>query len=168
MSSKSYKGKRIIVFIFVNKIQYPCTLNNSVYHSNIREPPPFFHSDANTWPCSGPFCWQNPALVVTVELIWLLFLNVYIYIHIHIFIFVPSNKNVRFSKWPRSLFCSCFSPMTVHLRNLFLLSTRVARMLLTPVWVSKQKNVRWLLINISNLTLEAPSAAEQRFLVISI
>ena len=58
--------------------------------------------------------------------------------------------------------------MTVHLRNLFLLSTRVARMLLTPVWVSKQKNVRWLLINISNLTLEAPSAAEQRFLVISI
>ena len=41
-------------------MQYPCTLKNNIYHSNRREQPPFFHSDTNTWPCSGPFCWQNP------------------------------------------------------------------------------------------------------------
>ena len=50
--------------------------------------------------------------------------------------------NVRCSKWPSSFFCSCLSPMIVHLRNLFLLSTRVARMLLTPRWVSRRKNVK--------------------------
>ena len=91
-------------------------------------------------------------LVLTVELVWLLFLNMFF------FNFVPTmNKSLRFtrfrrsyknrsavvltnycqsytafllnvrcSKWPRSFFCSCLSPMIVHLRNLFLLSTRVA------------------------------------------
>ena len=60
-------------------MQYPRTMSNNTYHSgtitrfsgnhsgnttlfsgNKREPPPFFHSDTNTWPRSGPFCWQNP------------------------------------------------------------------------------------------------------------
>ena len=91
-------------------------------------------------------------LVLTVELVWLLFLNMFF------FNFVPTmNKSLRFtrfrrsyknrsavvltnycqsytafllnvrcSKWPRSFFCSCLSPMIVHLCNLFLLSTRVA------------------------------------------
>ena len=91
-------------------------------------------------------------LVLTVELVWLLFLNMFF------FNFVPTmNKSLRFtrfrrsyknrsavvltnycqsytafllnvrcSKWPRSFFCSCLSPMIVHLGNLFLLSTRVA------------------------------------------
>ena len=91
-------------------------------------------------------------LVLTVELVWLLFLNMFF------FNFVPTmNKSLRFtrfrrsyknrsavvltnyrqsytafllnvrcSKWPRSFFSSCLSPMIVHLRNLFLLSTRVA------------------------------------------
>ena len=107
------------------------------------------------------------ALVVTVKLIWLLFLNILP------FNFVPMpNKSVmltRFrrsyvnrlvvvltnhcwnysaflldvhcSKWPRSFFCSCLSPMVVHLCNLFLLSKSVARMLLTPRWVSRQKGL---------------------------
>ena len=39
--------------------------------------------------------------------------------------------------------------MLVYLRNLFLLSTPVARMLLTPRWVSKQKDMKYLSINIS-------------------
>ena len=39
-------------------------------------------------------------------------------------------------------FCSCLSPMIVHLRDLFLLSTPVARMLLTPRCVSRQKDVK--------------------------
>ena len=41
----------------------------------------------------------------------------------------------------------------VHFRSLFLLSTRVARMLLTPWWVSRRKDVKWFSINISKLTL---------------
>ena len=166
MSSKSSKRQRIIAFIFVNTIQYSAALNNSIYHSNKREPPPFFHSDTNTWPRSGPFCWQNPCSVA-VELIWLLLL-------IFFFNFVPtSNKSLKFtrfrrsyvnrtavvltnhcqsftaflldvgcSKWPLSFFCRCLSPVMVHLRNLILLSTRVARMLLTPRWVSRRKDVK--------------------------
>ena len=47
-------------FIFVNTIQCPRTLKNNIYHSNKQEPPPFYHSDTNAWPRSGPFCWQNP------------------------------------------------------------------------------------------------------------
>ena len=45
--------------IFVNTIQYPRTLKSNIYHLNKREPPPFFHSDTNAWPRSGPLCWQN-------------------------------------------------------------------------------------------------------------
>ena len=56
-------------------------------------------------------------------------------------------------KWPRSFFCSCFLLMIVHLRNLFLLSTPVARILLTSRWVSRQKNVKWSSTNISRLTV---------------
>ena len=54
-------------------------------------------------------------------------------------------RNVDFSfllsahcwKWPYALFCCCLSVTIVHLRNLFLLSTLVAQMLLTPRWVSR-------------------------------
>ena len=53
-----------------------------------------------------------------------------------------------------SFFWSCLSPMMVHLRNLLLLNTHVARMLLTPSLVSKQKDVKQLTINISKLTLQ--------------
>ena len=63
--------------------------------------------------------------------------------------FIPTNhcqgytaflSDVRCSKWPYSFFCKCLSP--VHLRNLFFLSTRVARMLFSPRWVSRRKNVK--------------------------
>ena len=152
-------------------MQYPRTMSNNTYHSgtitrfsgnhsgnttlfsgNKREPPPFFHSDTNTWPRSGPFCWQNPCsgsnsgtdLVVTLEYIFYNFV-------------LPPNKPVRLTRfrrsyvnytavvltnhfqnytaflldvccslWPRSFFCSWLCPMLVHLRSLFLLSTSVA------------------------------------------
>ena len=51
-------------------------------------------------------------------------------------------------------FCSYLSPMIVHLCNLFLLSTPVARTLLTSRWVSRRKDVKYLSINISKLTVE--------------
>ena len=41
-----------------------------------------------------------------------------------------------------SFFCSCLSPVVVHLRNLFLLRTSVVRILLTPRWVSRRKDVK--------------------------
>ena len=168
-------------------IQYPRTLNNNIYNSNEREPPPFFHSDTNTWPRSGPFCWLNPCsscssvtdLVVVLEFF---------------FSFVPTpNKSLRFtkirrsyvnrtavvltnhcqsytaflfdvrcSKWPRSFFLSCLSPMIVHLRNLFLLSTSVARRLLTPKKVIRRKDVKQLSISISKLTLNSKYYVSRR------
>ena len=142
-------------------IHYPCTLRNNIYHSNKREPLTIFHSDTN--PTLDHVLVHSVdrihALVVTMELIWLLFLNMLS------FNFLPTlNKSLRFtrfrgsyvnrptvvltnhcqsyvafllekrcSKWPHSFFCSCWSPMIVCLRNLFLLSTPVARMLLIPM-----------------------------------
>ena len=47
--------------------------------------------------------------------------------------------DVRRSKWPRSLFCSCLFLMIMHLHNLFLWSTCVADCflaLLTPSWIN--------------------------------
>ena len=76
--SKSQKRQRFIVFILVNTIQYQHTLKNNIYHSNKRIPPPFFHSDIN--PVFGHFLIHSfdktHVLVVTVELIWLLLLNI--------------------------------------------------------------------------------------------
>ena len=79
-------------------------------------------------------------------------------------LFLP---HVCSSKWPRSLFIYLFillfffsgegggrgAVCLVHFRSLFLLSTRVARMLLSPRWVSSRKDVKWFSINISKLTL---------------
>ena len=78
ISSKSQKRQRLIAFILVDTIQYPCTLQNNIYHSNKRIPPTFFNSDTN--PVCGHLLihsfGKNPSLVVTVELIWLLLLNI--------------------------------------------------------------------------------------------
>ena len=122
-------------------------------------------------------------VVVTVELIWLLFLNIFIlstlfqqrtlsftrfrgsYVNRTAVVLtnhcqsytaflldvVLTNHcqcctafllDVGCSKWPRYFFCSCLSPMIVHLRNLLLLRTCVAQVLLTPWWVSRQKDVK--------------------------
>ena len=74
ISSKRQKRQRLIAF---NTMQYPRTLQNNIYHSKKRVPPPFFHSDTN-WPRSDPFFWQNPCsgcnswidLVVALEYIF--------------------------------------------------------------------------------------------------
>ena len=60
------------------------------------------------------------------------------------------------------LFFSCLSPMIVHLRKLFLLSTPVARMLLTLRWVSRQKDVKYLSINTSKLTVGVKHSTSRR------
>ena len=176
ISSKSQKRQRLIAFILVTVIQYPCTLKSHIYHSNKQGPPPFFHLD--TSPVLGHVVVHSldktHVLIVTVELMWLLFL------YILSFNFVPTpNKFLRLKRFRKSyvnrpdvvltnhtsyfaflldkrcavqcghvpFFCSCLSPVLVHLRNLFLLSTPVARMLLTPRWVSRRKDVKQISIN---------------------
>ena len=157
ISSKSQKRQRLIAFIFVNTIQYPCTLKNNIYRSNKRGPPPFFHLD--TSPVLGHVLihsvGKTHVLVAAVELIWMLFLNILS------FNFVPTpNKFLRLKRFRKSyvnrpdvvlthhtsytaflldvhcavqcghvpFLCSCLSPMLLHLHNLFLLSTLVTRM----------------------------------------
>ena len=69
---------RLIASIFVNIIQYPCTRKNNIYFSNKRGTPPCFHPDTN--PAIGHALVhsinKSHVLVVTVELIWFLFLNI--------------------------------------------------------------------------------------------
>ena len=169
-SSQSLRRQRLIVFVFVNTIQYPYNLKNNIYHWSKRGLPPFFHSNTN--PVLGHILGHSidgtHVLVVIVESIWSLFLNMLSFN----FVTTP-NKSLRFtnfrrtyvnrpvvvltnhcqsyptflldvrcSKRSRYFFCSCLSPMIVHLRNLFLLSTPVTRKLLTPRLVSIRKDVK--------------------------
>ena len=130
------------ICIVPNTMQYLHFLKNNIYHSNKRGQPPFYH--LNTIPVLGRVLEHSVdkthVLVVTVELIWLLFLNKLS------FNFVPTpNKSLMFtifrrsyvnqtavvltnhcqsyttfyldmhcSKWPRfffSFFCSRLAPM---------------------------------------------------------
>ena len=88
--SISQERQRLIVSVLVNTMQYQSTLKNSIYESKKWEPPPLFHLDTN--PVLGRylihFVDKADVLVVTVELIWLLFLN------IHSFNFALVQKNL--------------------------------------------------------------------------
>ena len=134
------------------------TNKSNMYHSNKREPPPFFHWYTNTWPRFDPFFWQSPCsgcnsgtdLVVVLEYVFFqlcskpneaLRFTRFRRSYVNYTAVVLTNNcqsytiyllDVCCSKWQSSLFCSCLSPMIVHLRKLFLLSTLVARMLSTP------------------------------------
>ena len=139
MSSKIQERQRLIAFIFVNTTQYPRILKNNIYHSNERGPPPFFYPDTN--PIIGHALVHSVDkthdLVVTLELICLLFLNIFSFntekisqVHkiqkklckppcccsnqplskLHCFLL-----DVHCSKWSRSFFYSCSFPMIVYL-----------------------------------------------------
>ena len=143
------------------------TLKSNIYHSNKREPPPFFHSDTNPALAHAlVHCFDiTHVLIVALKLIWLFFLKIILSY------FIPTlNKSFRYTifrrsyvnppvvvltnhcqsytaffldkqctKLPHPFFCSCLSPIIAHLCNYFLLSTPVAQMLLIPRWVSRQK-----------------------------
>ena len=153
-------------------MQYPRTLENKIHHSNKRLPPPFFHSDINSVLGHVLIHFVNKAhvLTVTVELICLLFLNNLLQLCSNakkitvrltgfrrIFASRPAVVLTNHTSYTASLlyvrlavqsghinfvFCSCLYPVIVHLRNLFLLSPPVARMLVTPRWESRQKVVK--------------------------
>ena len=168
--SKRHERQRLIAFIFVNMIQYPRILKNNIDYLSKPEPRPFFHSDINS--VLGHVLVHSAekthVLTVTVEVIRLLFLNLLCFnfastpnkslmftrfrrSFVNIPVVILTNHcqsyaafflDVRCSKWPRSIFLQLFVPLIVHLRNLFLLSTPVARMLLTSRWVSRQKDMK--------------------------
>ena len=160
-------------------IQYPRTLNNTIYQLNKQKPPPFFHSDTNTWPRSCPFCRQNPCSRCKSENYLVVVLNIFFLNYVptrnkslafarfrrsyanHTAVVLTNHcqsctvffLDARCSKWLCFFFLSCLSPRIVHLLNLLLLSARVARMLLTRRWVSRRKDVKQSFINTSKLTI---------------
>ena len=93
-------------------IQYPHTLKNNIYISNNRGPPTFFHSYANTVLDTWSILLTKPVLVVTVELIWLLFLNIIS------FNYVPTpNKSLRFTRFIKSY---AYCPVIVLIKSTLL------------------------------------------------
>ena len=143
MSLKNQKRQRVIAFIFVNMIQYPRTLRNNIYHSDKQGTPSFFHPDTNPVTAHALFHFVDKThiLVVTVEVIWLLFLNSLSfnfvlttrkslrftrfrgsYVNRHAVVltnyrqsYTPFLVNVCYSKQRRCFFCSCLFPMIVNL-----------------------------------------------------
>ena len=177
-------------------MHYPYTLKNNIYHSNRRnlfkqtETTTIFHSDID--PVLGHVLVysldKNHVLDATVELIWLLLLNIlsfnlaetpnkslgsqnseklpYAYenhptvVLIKVMLHFCLISSVQNDQVP--IFCTCLSSMIVHLHNLFLLSTPVTRKLWAPRWVSGRKDVKWLSINISKLKVGVTHSISRR------
>ena len=104
-----------------------------------------------TLPSSDPFCWQNPYsgcnsgidLVIVLEYTFFQNLNhLAVVLTKHCQSYTAFLLYVRCSKWSRSFFYSWLPPMIVRLRNLFLLNTPVARMLLNLRWVGRRKDMK--------------------------
>ena len=123
MSSENSKRQRFIAFIFVNSMQYPHTLKNNTYHSNKQGPPLFLHLDTN--PVIGHALVHSVektnVLDVTVDLIWLLFLNILSFN----FVTTP-RKSLRFRRFIRSYvnhpavvltnYCQCYIAFLLDVR----------------------------------------------------
>ena len=122
-----------------------------------------------TWKRSGPSFWKKPCsgcnseinLVVLLEYTFLqpysnveqvsLRFRKFRRSNVHHSVVVQSNHcqvallfllDVRCPKFPHSFFCDCLPTKIVDLRILFLLSTPVVQMLLTPRCVSRRKHAR--------------------------
>ena len=96
---KSQKKQRLIAFILVNTIQYPCTLKRNIYQSNKQWTPSFFHLHTNL--VLGHVLIhsvdKSHVLVVTVELIWVFIFNIISFI----FVLTP-NKFLRYKRSRKS------------------------------------------------------------------
>ena len=115
----SQKRQRLIAFIFVNMIQHPGILKNNIDHLSKRGPPLFFLQDTNlvTENVLVHSIEKKHVLVVTGELIWLLFCNILFFNYVQ-----TMNKSLRFRKFRRSYtYNSLFSfkPTTVKCGLLF-------------------------------------------------
>ena len=101
--------------LFVNKYQqYPRTLKNNIHHSNKRGPQSFLHPETNhvighTLARSVD---KTSVLAATVDLIWLLFLNILS------FNFVPTpGKSLRFTRFRRSYVQHPAAVLTNHCQS---------------------------------------------------
>ena len=127
MSSNNQKMQRFIAFIFVNTIQYSCALKNNIYHSNKWEPPLFLRLDPN--PVIGHAMVhsidKSHVLDVAVDLIWLLFLNIFFFSFI-----VTPKKSLRFTRLIRSYVNHPAFVLTNHCQsyNTFLLDVRCSKL----------------------------------------
>ena len=127
MSSKNQRRQGLIAFIFVNTIQYPRNLKNNIYHSNKWGLPLFLY--LFTSPVTGHALVHSVnkihVLVVTVDLIWLLFLNILSFN----FIAAP-RKSLRFTKFIRSYVNRPAVVLTNHCQSdiVFLLDVRYLKL----------------------------------------
>ena len=127
MSLKKQKRQKLHAFIFVKTIQYTPTLKKIIYHSNKSGPPLFIHLGSN--PVIGRalvnFVCKTHALVVTVDLIWLLFLNILSFN----FVATPT-KSLRFTRFIRSYVNCPAVVLTNHCQKYtaFLLNVRSSKL----------------------------------------
>ena len=119
--------QRLIAFIFVIMIKYPRTLKNNIYRSKKQRPPPFFHLD--TIPAIGHALVHSVdktyVLLVTVDLIWLLFLNILSFN----FVAAP-RKSLKFTRFIRSYVNRPSVVLTNHCQSqtAFLLDVRCSKL----------------------------------------
>ena len=86
------KRLRLVTLIFFDTIKFPLTLKNTIQTNTIFS----FGYQYYTWPCSGPFCWQNPCsgcnsgiyLVVVLENTFFQLVS-------------PTNISLRFTRFRR-------------------------------------------------------------------
>ena len=108
-------------------MQYSRTLKNNIYHSNKRGTPPFFHLDTN--PVIGQALVHSvdktQVLFVTVDLTWLLFLNILSFN----FVAAP-RKFLRFTRFIRSYVNRPAVVLTNHCQSYtaFLLDVRCSKL----------------------------------------
>ena len=99
-----------------NTIQYPHTLKNNIYHSNKRGQRLIFHTGTSLTLCHVLVhsVDKTHVLVVTVGLIWLLFLNIQIFSYLTCYRSKPTIVNVTLffcfmcAVQSGDFFCSCF------------------------------------------------------------
>ena len=137
MSSKNQKRQRLITFIFVNTIQYSRTLTINIYHSNKWGPPLFLHLDTSSviGHALVHSVDKTHVLVVTVDLIWLLFLNI-----ISFFNFVATPiKSLRFTRFIRSYVNCPAVLLTNHCQSytVFLLNVRSSKLPCSIFWFTE-------------------------------
>ena len=170
MSSKNQKRQRLIVFIFVNAIQYPRTLKSNICHSNKWGPLLFLHLGTNpvTDRALVNSVSKTHVLVVTVDLIWLLFLNI-----LSFNVVAAPRKSLRFTRFIRSYVNHPGVVLTNHCQSYtaFLLDVRCSKLPCSKYTccsnvvnskVGRETNRCEIVINISNLTVGLKHSINQR------
>ena len=163
------KTRKLIASIFVNTLQYPRTLKDIPYDLNEWGLPLSFRLD--TSPVTGHALVhvdKTHDLVVTVDLIWLLFLNI-----LSSNFVVTPRKFLRFTRFIRSYVNRPVVILTNHCQSYtaFLLDVRCSKLPCSKYTccsnvvkskVGRETNRCEIVINISNLTVGLKHSINQR------